>query len=137
MHEWALAEGVYASALKAIEREGLDRVTRIVVAVGELQQIERDIFREALEQMRPADEQRLTDVRVDLQTEAAAFTCRACGSEFTLSAVGANLSEEESEAIHFIPELAHTYLKCPGCGSPDFDVSKGRGVWIVSVEGSA
>ena len=45
------------------------------------------------------------------------------------------LSEEQSEAIHFIPEVAHVYIRCPECESPDFEFVKGRGVWIESIEG--
>jgi hydrogenase nickel incorporation protein HypA/HybF len=40
----------------------------------------------------------------------------------------------EREAVHFLPEAAHAYLRCPRCGSVDFDVAAGRGVSIVSIE---
>jgi len=45
------------------------------------------------------------------------------------------LNEDASEAIHFIPEIAHTYIKCPKCRSPDFEVLQGRGVWLESIKG--
>ncbi len=39
------------------------------------------------------------------------------------------------ESIHFIPEVAHTYIKCPKCGSPDFEIIKGRGIWLEKIKG--
>ena len=33
---------------------------------------------------------------------------------------GTPLEKDESEAIHFLPELAHTFIRCPQCGGPDF-----------------
>ena len=44
--------------------------------------------------------------------------------------------EDVREAIHFVPEIAHTYIKCPKCGSPDFEVVQGRGVWLESIKGA-
>ena len=37
--------------------------------------------------------------------------------------------------IHFVPELAHAYLRCPDCSSADFEVLGGRGVSIDAIEG--
>jgi hydrogenase nickel incorporation protein HypA/HybF len=31
--------------------------------------------------------------------------------------------------------MAHVYLKCAKCGSPDFEVIKGRGVWLSTIKG--
>ena len=41
----------------------------------------------------------------------------------------------EREAIHFVPESAHAFLRCPACKSPDFEISKGRGVWVERITG--
>jgi hydrogenase nickel incorporation protein HypA/HybF len=46
-----------------------------------------------------------------------------------------DLSSEVAEAIHFIPEIAHTYMRCPRCHSPDFEVIAGRGVWVAALQG--
>jgi hydrogenase nickel incorporation protein HypA/HybF len=46
-----------------------------------------------------------------------------------------SLDEEAREAIHFLPEAAHAYIRCPKCGSPDFEILSGRGVWLESVRG--
>ena len=135
MHEWALAEGVVTTALKAAEEEGMKHITRIVVSIGELQQIETEIFRHALQEVMPMSELRLASVEFALQTAPALFRCRVCRCEFSFREAAADLSEEEHEAVHFIPELAHTYFRCPECGSTDFEVVKGRGVWIDRIEG--
>jgi hydrogenase nickel incorporation protein HypA/HybF len=45
------------------------------------------------------------------------------------------VSEDTAEAIHFVPEVAHTYIKCPSCGSPDFEIVEGRGVWLENIKG--
>ena len=45
------------------------------------------------------------------------------------------MTEEISEAIHFVPEMAHVYIKCKECGSPDFEVIEGRGVWLATIKG--
>ena len=37
----------------------------------------------------------------------------------------------------FLPEMAHTYLKCPKCKSPDFDIIAGRGVYIKNIIGDS
>ncbi len=55
--------------------------------------------------------------------------------DFALAEVGGLLDGEQLESIHFIPELAHAFMACPGCDSPDFEVIQGRGVWIEAVEG--
>jgi hydrogenase nickel incorporation protein HypA/HybF len=46
-----------------------------------------------------------------------------------------NVEENELEAIHFVPEIAHTYLRCPKCDSPDFEILGGRGVTLQTVKG--
>lgn len=136
MHEFALAEGVAVTAVEAARREGLHRITRLRVAIGELQHIEREVFAEALQEVMPETHAELTGTQVELRTQPARLHCRNCGHEFGMAEGSSELTEDESEAIHFIPELAHTYLHCPACGSPDFEVIEGRGIWLEEVEGT-
>ena len=135
MHEFALAEAVISAALDHAEKEGLAEVTGIVVRIGELQMIEREIFEYALKEIMPATEPRLASTVITLETAPARFRCRPCGREFGLADTAGPQTEDESEAIHFIPELAHTYLFCPDCRSPDFEMLEGRGVTIATIEG--
>ena len=136
MHEWALAEGVVTTALDLCEREGMRRVTRIVLRIGELQRIDRDVFKKALETVMPDDE-RIRSAQLELRDEPACMTCRKCGREFKANEASGELDESRREAIHFVPELAHAYLGCPDCRSPDFEVTRGRGIWLDRVEGEA
>jgi hydrogenase nickel incorporation protein HypA/HybF len=136
VHEYALAEGVVATALKAAEEEGLARITSIEVVIGQLQGIQEELFAFVLKEVLPAAEPRLAGVGFVLRSAPAVFTCRCCGTRFGLDQAAGGLGEDEGEAVHFLPELAHTFLRCPQCNSPDFEVTEGRGVWIETVEGT-
>jgi len=133
MHEWALAESVVATVKRVAHEKKLHRITEITVKVGELQQIEREIFEFALEQMLSQADSPMRDAKVVLEVERAQFCCRVCGTRWAFETQ--QLSPEIAEAIHFIPELAHTYIRCPQCHSPDFEVVQGRGVWLASLKG--
>ena len=52
MHEWALAEAILASAKEIAEKEKLKEVTEVTIRIGELQQVEPQILRFALLQMK-------------------------------------------------------------------------------------
>ena len=130
MHEWALAEAVIAAASEIADKEELKEVTEVKIRVGELQQIELDIFQFALSQLKSG---KFKNTKMQVGTKKVEFKCRACGYEWTLEKE--KLDESMVEAIHFVPEVAHTYIKCPKCNSPDFEVVEGRGVWLESLKG--
>lgn len=130
MHEWALAEAVISTALKIAGEEELKEITELKINVGELQQIDTEILEFALSQFQSP---MLKNTKFNLENVKAELKCRVCGHKWRFSAE--KLSEDISEYIHFIPEIAHTYMKCPKCGSPDFEILKGRGVWLESVKG--
>jgi len=130
MHEWALAEGIISTATRIAEEESLDKITQVNVMVGELQQIEHDVLIFAIEQLRSP---LLKDAKFVLETVHAKLKCRVCSEEWTYSPEV--MEESISEAIHFVPEMAHVYIKCPKCKSPDFKILEGRGVWLGSVRG--
>ncbi len=130
MHEWALAEAVIATAQEIAKKEGLRQVKDVSVKIGELQQVERPIFRFALHQMKPVIFQR---TKFHLSTAKTMLKCRVCGTSWQFKK--AKLDKETAEAIHFVPEAAHTFIKCPKCGSPDFEIVQGRGVWLETIKG--
>lgn len=134
MHEWALAEAVVATAKRTAQEKKLRHVTEITVKLGELQQIEREIFEFALQQILSQEDSLVRGAKVTLERERARFRCRICHHEWEFESE--NLNSEIAEAIHFIPEIAHTYIRCPQCGSPDFEVIAGRGVWLAALKGS-
>lgn len=135
MHEWALAEAVVSTTVKVAKEEKLSEITKIEVKMGELQQIDLEAFEFALKEIITPDEPLLRNAKIEFNTEKAVLKCRVCGYQWAFDDAVQKLSEQESESIHFIPEAAHVYLKCPKCESPDFEIVKGRGVWIESVEG--
>ncbi len=130
MHEWALAEGVITTAQKFAEENDLTKVTEVIIMIGELQQIDHDVLEFTFEQLKT---ELFKDAKFILKTQPAMFKCRACGNEWSFEAQG--LTEDISEAIHFVPEMAHVYIKCIECESPDFEVSHGRGVWLATIKG--
>ncbi len=136
MHELALADAVVKAAIRAANDSGLERLDQIVVTIGELQTIESELFRYSLNAVLP-DDPRVAGVEFVIEQEPAQFICRACGQEFGRPELEAGGNTEAVEAIHLIPELAHVYVRCPSCGSPDFEIVAGRGVTVLRIEGTA
>jgi hydrogenase nickel incorporation protein HypA/HybF len=130
MHEWALAEAVISAACEAADTQGLKEISEVRISVGELQQIEEDVLEFALSQLK---KDKLEGARFRIVKARARFKCRVCGHGWIFN--GKELGHGAVEAIHFVPEIAHVYVKCPRCGSPDFEVLGGRGVWLLSVKG--
>jgi hydrogenase nickel incorporation protein HypA/HybF len=131
MHEWALAEAVISTVERLYEENGRKRVLSVQVLIGELQRIEMEVFSMGLQNL--LSERPFSYDVFHFETEKASFRCNACGSEWLLEE-HAGLGEEELEAIHFLPEAAHVYMRCPACGSPDFVLERGRGVTIKSID---
>jgi hydrogenase nickel incorporation protein HypA/HybF len=130
MHEWALAEAILASAKQVAEQENLKEVTEVTIKVGELQQVEPPILRFALTQMKSDI---FKDAKFHILKAKSTLKCRVCATtwQFNLK----KLDKATAEAIHFVPEAAHTFVKCPKCGSPDFEIVSGRGVWLQDIKG--
>ena len=137
MHEWALAEAVVETIIREIEgREGGGRKVRsvdsVTLSLGTLQNVDAAVFREGLTYFLPP-EIVLTEESFVFTEEEAEFLCRPCSAKSSYGGEK-NLQEDDRESIHFIPEAAHSFLACPSCGSPDFEITKGRGVSITSIE---
>jgi hydrogenase nickel incorporation protein HypA/HybF len=130
MHEWALAEAIISATSQMAEEEGMREVVEVSVKVGELQQIELDILEFALSQLKT---NKLKDAKFSFKTERGRLRCRVCGRRWVFEKE--KLDEDTVEAIHFLPEIAHTFIKCPRCGSPDFEILEGRGIWLESIRG--
>jgi hydrogenase nickel incorporation protein HypA/HybF len=131
MHEWALAEAILTSAKEIAEKEKLKTITEVTIKVGELQQVESDILRFALLQTKSDI---FKNAKFRILKAKSTLKCRVCGTawQFNLK----KLDKTTAEAIHFVPEVAHTYVKCPKCGSPDFEIVSGRGVWLENIKGA-
>jgi hydrogenase nickel incorporation protein HypA/HybF len=131
MHEWALAEAVLKAASEIAEKEKLAEVTEVNVKIGELQQVEREILRFALQQLKPA---KFGNAKIHITQAKTTLKCRNCGNTWQFKKQ--KLDPVTAEAIHFVPEVAHTYIKCPRCGSPDFEFTAGRGIWLQNIKGT-
>ena len=131
MHEWALADAVIEATAAALGARDPSCLRAVTVMIGELQAIDREIFQFALTTM--LEERPFRTAVYRLETEAAAFLCALCGKEWTLPQTR-GLTEETREAIHFLPEAAHAFVRCPQCESPDYHLERGRGVSISSIE---
>ncbi len=130
MHEWALAEAIITAAQQIGEKEKLREIKEVTIKVGELQQVEEEILRFALSQLKPAS---FKNAKFRIAKAKTTLKCRVCGNTWLFSKN--KLDEDTAEAIHFVPEVAHAYIKCPKCGSPDFEITEGRGVWLENIKG--
>ncbi len=128
VHEWALADSVLTTALNYANGK---KIKKIVVVVGELQQIELEIFKLALEELKKLYN---VEAEIVIEEEEAIFKCNSCGYEWSFRDTLDKLDEATKESIHFIPELSHSFIRCPRCGSPDYEIVKGRGVYIKEIE---
>ena len=126
MHEWALAEAVIETVLKYIP--STEENIEVCIEVGELQQIDLDIFEYALDKLK--EEKNIPSIHFKIVVIKALLKCRRCSFEWTLDDIRNSLGVEELEAVHFIPELIHALSRCPRCNSMDFDIVEGRGVRI-------
>ena len=131
MHEWALAEAVIKAAADIAEKEKLSKVAEVNVKIGELQQVEREILQFALQQLKPTN---FKNTKFKITRAKTQLKCRNCGSTWKLQKQ--KLDPAIREAIHFVPEAAHSYIKCPCCGSPDFEIAQGRGIWLQDIKGT-
>jgi len=129
VHEWALAEAIVRYLKQEASLRGA-APKRVVVGLGELQAVDREVFEFALRELMKMEG--LESIDIELREIPAKLRCRRCGFEWSLREV--SIEEWVREAIHFVPEAAHSYLSCPRCGSHDFEIVSGRGVEICSVE---
>ncbi len=135
MHEWALADGIVRTAIEFAKTHGNDKILGIRVVLGELQDVNEEILKFAIDEIKKGTI--AEDAEVEFVLEEAEFRCRNCGHEWKLREVRESFNERIKEDIHFIPEVVHAFLACPKCGSRDFEVVKGRGVYLsaIKVEG--
>jgi hydrogenase nickel incorporation protein HypA/HybF len=128
VHEWALAEAVVKTVEELVTSN--KDVRHIEVVLGELQAVDEGVFetalRELLEELRR--EKGINVEEFKITREEAVFKCMVCGYEWSLK--DWSIGEEFREAIHFVPEVVHSYYSCPKCGSRDFEIVRGRGVKV-------
>jgi hydrogenase nickel incorporation protein HypA/HybF len=135
MHEWALAESIVMATVEEARKEQLKTITQVIVYIGELQQIEKEIFLFALNELSKSQKPPIQKDAFVLKTEKSTLTCKNCGETWKYSDMKKKLNKTEAESIHFIPEIVFVHARCPKCGSPDFEITTGRGVTLSSIKG--
>jgi len=135
MHEWALAESIVMATLEEARKEKIKSITQVIVYIGELQQIEKEILLYSLRELSKSQKPTIKKDAFILKTEKSILLCKNCGENWKYSDMKKKLNETESESIHFIPEVVFVHTRCPKCGSPDFEITKGRGVVLSSIKG--
>ena len=130
MHEWALAEAVLDSVRAEQTARPGQQAGKVVIQFGELQSIDPDVFTEGIRHLQSVDDD--LNLEFVFQTEPATLKCTVCGHGWLFA--DCDIDEATREAIHFLPEVAHSFIVCPSCGSADFRVDQGRGVTIESIE---
>ena len=130
MHEWALAEAILTTATQIAEMEKLQEVTYVTIRLGELQDAELSILKFALNELKS---DLFKNAKFRFLRAKTELKCRICGNCWQFKKE--QFDAVTVEAIHFVPEVAHTFIKCPKCGSPDFEIASGRGIWFDSLQG--
>jgi len=130
VHEWSLAEAVIRYVKGVVGERSGSRARLVVLKLGRLQSIDREVFEFALRELSRSEGVEIGELR--MIEEDPVLRCRRCGYTWTVDM--SRVSEDVAEAIHFVPEVVHSFFKCPRCGSRDFEVVKGRGVYVERVE---
>lgn len=132
MHEWALAEAVVNSAINMAQEKNLSHINLLSLKVGEVQQIDMEVFDYAIRELSKGTI--LENSQIKYEIFPAKLVCNNCGNVWGYMESFQGLTDEEKEAIHFIPETIHVYIKCPKCKSADFEIKEGRGVFIEDIK---
>jgi len=134
MHEWAISESILNSAIDSARAQGILKLTKIRIGVGELAQLEPDILRFALEKIKAGT---LAGTAIlEIETVPARFSCRSCENEWGFADVKAKLFSDvgKEDPLHYVPDFIYSFMRCPRCDSPDFNITSGRDT-SFSVEG--
>lgn len=135
MHEWAVAESIVLATLKEAERVGMKSISKVKIKVGELHRMEKDILSFAIISLFREHGYEIKEDGVLISEEETEYRCKNCGISWKYKEVLGNLEEDEREFIHFIPEVSASFMRCPSCGSFDFDFERGRGILLEAIEG--
>ncbi|MCX5783444.1 MAG: hydrogenase nickel incorporation protein HypA [Elusimicrobia bacterium] len=135
MHEWALADAVVKAAVKCARGAGVKKIDSVTVVLGELQNIDPKAFKFLFNEIKLSAPPSVKSAKLKIKKDAAVFSCLSCGAQFEKKECLEKLGHKESEAVHFIPETAKIYIKCPKCKNRDFKIIKGRGVYLAEITG--
>lgn len=112
MHELALNQSIVSLVCECGRREGLCRVTRVVVEVGAAAADEPDPLAFCFEVVTADTAAR--DAELVIERVALEAACPACGAQF---------------------EMPHLAAPCPKCGAYGARLLRGRELRVKSIEG--
>jgi hydrogenase nickel incorporation protein HypA/HybF len=130
VHEWALAEAIVNYVLSEANRRGARGAEKIVLRLGILQSIDREILDFSLRELFKMNNFSVKEIKY--VEEPVKLRCRRCGYEWSINVD--ELDEAIRESIHFVPETVYSFFKCPRCGSRDFEIVSGRGIRIEEIK---
>ena len=78
MHEWALAESILTTVIETANKEKLKKIKEINISIGELQQLEIDIFKFAFDEILKLKGKNLKGVKTIITTEKSILKCKNC-----------------------------------------------------------
>jgi hydrogenase nickel incorporation protein HypA/HybF len=124
MHEWAIAMSVVSSVEKwSLERNS--EVKRVFLSIPSLSMLEVEVLLEAFNTIKK--ESKVCNAELEVRMRDQNFKCRSCGNVFTLNDIRDQLDPVlrdygEENPLHIVPSLITAFVKCPKCGSHDFEV---------------
>ena len=130
MHELSLVNGIL-QAVEETAKETGGTVKSFKVGVGELAQFDLRLVRQLLEDSRRGTS--LQGVEVAIQIDQSKIRCMSCGMEWNFRQLSGQMSGEEKEMVHFLPELLNSFAKCPSCSKSFFEIEEGRSVRLIEV----
>ena len=130
MHELSLVNGIL-QAVEETAKETGGTVKSFKVGVGELAQFDLRLVRQLFEDSRRGT--RLQDVEVAIEVEQSKIRCLSCRKEWSFRQLSGQMSEDEKEMVHFLPELLNSFAKCPSCSRSFFEIEEGRSVRLIEV----
>ena len=111
MHELPVTEGILRTVLPAAEKAGAKKILRIRLKVGALSGVVPECLQIYLDQI---GEGTLAEgARIISEVTPAVIKCRLCG---------------------YAGPIARGQHECPGCKSPDFQITGGWEVTVDSLE---
>jgi len=130
MHELTLVQGILDSVNESARTEGR-KVAGFTIGIGELAQFDRRLLRKLFRDLTEGTP--LGDAKASFEFEMAGLKCLGCGNKLSFRDLSGQLSKQEKEMVHFLPELLNSFAKCPTCSRSYFEIEAGRSVRIVEI----
>ncbi len=113
MHELGIAKDLFAKAREKAKENGLKRITRIKIRLGEASGVEEGFLRHSfMDHILPGSI--AEEAILEIEKEGVEARCSDCGKKISAQEAG---------------------LSCPHCGGKDIEIISGKNVYIENIEG--